>query len=197
LPELDEKEQAVYKSRCSNDSDLISGDSLDVRYGNVVIIDISNPDKYITYCFTYPEANSMWFHDKTYNVHPYLGYKINQRGMLLSKLYNTLVLRQVNGLIYTLEPISRNVFIREEKISSDTINNFIPTINDVNLYYLKGEFEENKDETNVVSHDNYEIKGKFGNINIKRNNRIINIIRIPNKTFFYKIIGINLTKEYN
>jgi len=202
LPELDQKEQSIYKSRCSNTNDLI-GDSLDVRYGDLSIIDISNPDKYTTYCFTYPEAEAMWDSAKTYNVHAYLGYKIDQRGVLLSKLYNTLVLRklsesrpegisrQIDGIKYTLDPISRRVFIREEKISPDIITNFQPTLDDLNQYYLNGKEDEFSGNIKLenINPNIYKITGKYGSIQVnKSTNKIINIIKISN-SISYKITG--------
>jgi len=186
LPELDQKEQSVYKISCSNSNDLI-GDKLDTRYGNVVIIDISNPDKYISYCFTYPEADAMWDYDKTYSIHLYLGYKINQRGVLLSKLYNTLVLRHINGLIYTLDPIPRRLFIREEKITPTTISNFQPTLDDINQYYLNDKAKVNiKLKTNP--NGDYKIQAKFGTIDVESSNKINNIIKISD-SISYKING--------
>jgi hypothetical protein len=190
LPELDSKEQAVYKSRCSNTNDLI-GDSLDVRYGDLSIIDISNSDKYTTYCFTYSEAEAMWDSSKTYNVHAYLGYKIDQRGVLLSKLYNTLVLRKLEGIKYTLDPIYRRVFIREEKISPDIITNFQPTLDDLNQYYLNGKEDEFSGNIKLenINPNIYKITGKYGSIQInKSTNKIINIIKISN-SISYKITG--------
>jgi len=183
LPELDAKEQAVYKSRCSNTNDLI-GDDLDTRYGDVVIIDISNPYKYTTYCFTYPEADVMWDYAKTYNVHPYLGYKIYQRGILLSKLYNTLVLRRIEGIKYTLDPIPRRIFLREEEITPTRIRNFQPSLDDINQYYLNGKEEENtiKLETNG---NKYKITGKFGSIEVnKSTNTIKNIVKISDSVSY-------------
>jgi len=184
LPELDAKEQAVYKSRCSNTNDLI-GDDLDTRYGDVVIIDISNRDKYVSYCFTYPEADAMWDYAKTYNVHAYLGYKIDQRGVLLSKLYNTLVLNKISGLKYTLDPIPRKVFIREEKITQNTITNFQPTLDDINQYYLNG--KEDEFGGNIRMRYVRKIEGKFGTIEID-GDRIKNIVKISN-SIKYEING--------
>jgi Leucine-rich repeat (LRR) protein len=189
LPELDAKEQAVYKSRCSNTNDLI-GDDLDVRYGDVVIIDTSNPDKYISYCFTYPEADAMWDYAKTYNVHAYLGYKIDQRGTLLSKLYNTLILRRIDGLKYTLDPIPRKVFIDEEKITQTTINNFQPTLEDINQYYLNGKDDEFGG--NIRMKSIRKIEGKFGTIEID-GDIIKNIIKISD-SIKYEINGNNVRR---
>jgi len=194
LPELDQKEQSVYKSKCSNTNDF-SGDNLDTRYGNIVIIDISNPDKYVSYCFTYPEADAMWNYDKTYNVHGYLGYKIDQRGVLLSKLYNTLVLRKLIGVKCTLDPISRKVFIKEEKITPTTISRFQPTLNDINQYYMNG--DSNSHIINI-NDNKYIIQGEFGKIEVdKTNNIIINIIKIKGTTKIYKIINDDIMKIQN
>ena len=210
LQELDSKEIDIYKERCNNTEDLL-GDNLNSKYGNIVILDISNDNKYIAWCFTYPEALEMWQFSKTYNILSYTGQTINQRGVLLSRLYNTFVLRNTNmksktysghhdiKSIYTLDPISRQVFIQKIKISNDLINNFIPSINDLNLYYLNNLYTQ--PNNNTISIDNERIVGDLGEIILRK--PLIQIVKIIkdnevgdiNKT--YKIVGDNVITENN
>ena len=173
IPKVSNDIQTKYKSNCNNNEDLI-GDSLNVEYGNVVIIDISNPGKYVVWCFTYPEALEMWQFSKTYNVHPYTGQTINQRGILLSRLYNTFVLRNTTDktvnyaghhdikTIYTLDPISKDVFLNKTKINHDLISNFKPKLEDLNLYYLNNPYTQNNNTIKIINENNYI--GELGSI---------------------------------
>ena len=198
LSELDSKTQEIYKSKCENNKQDLLGDTLNVKYGNIVILDTTNPNKYVVWCFTYPEALDMWLYNKTYNM--MIGYTINQRGVLLSRLYNTFVLRDTNtktyqGItIYTLDPIPQNVFIQQIKITPEIINDFVPSINDLNLYYLNNPYTQPNNNKPVITRNN--IKCELGQIQL--NKPITNIVRIIkentlgdiNKT--YKIVGDNV-----
>ena len=212
LQEIDSKEADVYKERCNNTEDLL-GDNLNSKYGNIVILDTTNTNKYIAWCFTYPEALEMWKFSKTYNVLSYTGQIINQRGVLLSRLYNTFVLRNINTNtsnysghhyikpIYTLDPIPRDIFIRHEKVNEDLIKNFVPTINDLNLYYLNNPYTQ--PNNNNVDINSERILGNLGEIIL--NNPLMNIVKIIkdnevgdiNKS--YSIIGdiINISNRIN
>jgi hypothetical protein len=210
LNELDSKTQDVYKSKCNNKED-ITGDTLNVKYGNIVILDISNPRKYVAWCFTYPEALLMWQFHKVYSVLPLTGQIINQRGILLSRLYNTFVLRNTNTRtvnydghhdekpIYTLDPIPQNAFVNEIRITPQIINNFVPTINDLNLYYLNNPYTQPNNNNVIINNDS--IIGNLGEITL--NNPIRNVVTIIkdkdggdiNKS--YDIIGDNVVLIQN
>jgi hypothetical protein len=173
IPKVSNDIQTKYKRICNNKEDLI-GDDLNVKYGNLVIIDISNDNKYVVWCFTYPEALEMWQYSKTYNILPNTGQSINKRGVLLSRLYNTFVLRKTDNktinyvghhdikTVYTLDPISKEVFLNEIRITPEIINNFVPTINDLNLYYLNNPYIENNNTIKIINENNYI--GELGSI---------------------------------
>jgi len=190
INKVSENIQSKYKSSCNNTEDLI-GDSLNVEYGNIVVIDISNSNKYVVWCFTYPEALEMWQFSKTYNIHPYTGQTINQRGILLSRLYNTFVIRQTDNkthnyaghhdikTIYTLDPISRDIFLNKTKITDDIIKNFIPSINDLNLYYLNNPYTQNNNTIKIVNKNNQKFYiGELGSLIIDDTSILTQIIKI-------------------
>jgi len=207
LQELDAKESEVYKQRCNNTEDLF-GDNLNVKYGNIVILDISNENKYIAWCFTYSEALEMWKFSKTYNILSYTGQIINQRGILLSMIYNTFVLQNTNTTtsnyvghhdiktIYTLQPIPRNVFIQHIKINDNTINNFVPSINDLNLYYLNNPYTQPNNNNPIITKN--IIKCELGQIQInplKSTVRIIKDNEVGDINKSYSIIGNDIIKN--
>jgi Leucine-rich repeat (LRR) protein len=203
LNELDSKTQDIYKRKCDNNKEDLLGDTLNVKYGNIVILDISNPDKYVAWCFTYPEALEMWQYSKTYNM--MYGYPINRRGVLLSRIYNTFVLRDTNSrtrggiTIYTLDPIPQNAFVNEIRITPQIINNFVPTINDLNLYYLNNPYTQPNNNNVIINNDS--IIGNLGEITL--NNPIRNVVRIIKDNIVgdinksYEIVGDNVVLIQN
>ncbi len=181
IDEITEDEQQLLNTKCNNDSTLL-GDKLNTRYGNMVIIDIINPDKYVAYCFTYPEFESYFGYGKVYQRHPYIGKLIDQKGYLYSRLYNTLVLedsgkKSANRAghhdemeIYTLKPISFETFKNNNKITKEDIENFIPTKRDLNMYVLK--------DVKITESGSFkQINGKNASIIVLPNN-ILNRVQI-------------------
>jgi E3 ubiquitin-protein ligase SspH2 len=190
---IDSNEQLFLKSNCKNSNDLI-GNKLSFKYGNITIVDSNKSELINMYCFTYPEAIKTFRYDRTFMPHPYIGIIIDQRGLLLTRLYNTFVLvkstndktLQVPNNIYTLEPISFSTIYNKEPITNETIKNFIPTFRDLNLYYLSNT------QIIKIGVNGYKIVGVNGSIEINKNNKI-NIIKIKEINKTYKIQDFQIT----
>jgi hypothetical protein len=191
LKEIDIEHQKVYKKYCINKEDLI-GNTLNVSNGNIVILDISKDDKYVVWCFTYEDSLKMLYDiNKTYNIF-YTGQLVDLRGVLLSRIYNTFVLRNTNKIddnsnkyVFTLDPIPQNVLKNKIKINKDVIDNFKPGMNDLNVYYINNPFTYPNNNKIIINDD--EIKGNLATIILQK--PLINIVKIHDSNKQFKIIG--------